>query len=90
MLYHLLLEDGVIVPTTERTSNRTVVFHRDAIADGERLLAEALAEGVGRTVSELNAVLGTTRKFSIPLLEHWDSLGVTTRSGDLRYWNEGR
>jgi selenocysteine-specific elongation factor len=90
MLYHLLLEDGVIVPTTERTSNRTVVFHRDAIADGERMLSEALVEGVGRTVSELNAILGTTRKFSIPLLEHWDSLGVTTRSGDLRYWNEGR
>ena len=52
MLYHFLLEDGIIVPTTERTSNRTVVFHRDAIAKGERLLSEALGgrhrtDGIG-------------------------------------------
>ena len=87
MLYHFLVEDGALVPTTERTSNRTVVFHRETIAEAERVLHEALLDGVGLTVSELNAILGTTRKFSIPLLEHWDSLGVTKRSGDKRYWN---
>ena len=87
-LYHFLVEAGTLVPVTERTSNRTVVFHRDAIAEAKRLLQTALAEGEGKTVSELNALWNTTRKFSIPLLEHLDGLGVTRREGDLRYLQE--
>ena len=83
-LYHFLVEAGALVPTTERTSNRTVVFHRDAIAEAERLLCAALFGGEGQTVSQLNAALGTTRKFSIPLLEYLDAVGVTKRAGDLR------
>ena len=87
-LYQFLVEAGTLVPTTERTSNRTVVFHRAAIAEAQRLLQGTLSDGTGRTVSELNALLGTTRKFSIPLLEHLDGIGVTRRDGDLRFWNE--
>ncbi len=83
-LYHFLVEAGALVPTTERTSNKTVVFHRDALAEAERLLCVVLSDGEGQTVSQLNATLGTTRKFSIPLLEHLDSLGVTKRAGDVR------
>jgi len=86
-LYYFLVEAGALVPTTERTSNRTVVFHRDALAEAEWLLFGALSGAEGQTVSQLNAALGTTRKFSIPLLEHLDSLGVTRRAGDLRLWN---
>ena len=36
-------------------------------------------------MSDLNALLGTTRKFSIPLLEYLDSQGVTRRDGDLTF-----
>ncbi len=86
-LYHFLVEAGALVPTTERSSNKTVVFHRDALAEAERLLRDALSGGEGQTVSQLNVALGTTRKFSIPLLEHMDSLGVTKRTGDVRLWN---
>ena len=86
-LYHFLVEAGVLIPATERTTNKTVVFHRDAVAQAEVRLQTALADGAGQTVSQLNAALGTTRKFSIPLLEHLDSLGVTKRAGDLRLWN---
>ena len=86
-LYHFLVEAGALVPTTERSSNKTVVFHRDALAEAERLLHDALSGGEGQTVSQLNVALGTTRKFSIPLLEHMDSLGVTKRAGDVRLWN---
>ena len=86
-LYHFLVESGALVPATERTSNRTVVFHRQAIEEAKRSLQGFLDGGEGRSVSELNALLGTTRKFSIPLLEHLDGLGVTRRDGDLRHWN---
>ena len=85
-LYHFLVEGGALVPTTDRTSNKTVVFHRDALAQAETRLHAALLDGAGQTVSQLNAALGTTRKFSIPLLEHLDGLGVTKRAGDVRLW----
>jgi len=86
-LYHFLVEGGALVPTTDRTSNKTVVFHRDALVQAETRLHAALSDGAGQTVSQLNATLGTTRKFSIPLLEHLDGLGVTKRAGDVRLWN---
>ena len=57
-LYHFLVEAGALVPTTERTSNRTVVFHRDALTEAERLLSDALVGGEGQTVSQLNAASG--------------------------------
>ena len=85
-LYHFLVEGGALVPTTDRTSNKTVVFHRDALVQAETRLHAALLDGAGQTVSQLNAALGTTRKFSIPLLEHLDGLGVTKRAGDVRLW----
>ena len=47
-LYHFLVEAGALVPTTERSSNKTVVFHRDAVAEAERLLCSALSDGEGR------------------------------------------
>jgi selenocysteine-specific elongation factor len=39
----------------------------------------------GITVSEVRRLLGTTRKYAVPLLEHLDRTGMTRRSGDLRF-----
>jgi len=86
-LYYYLVEAGTLVPATDRTSNRTVVFHQSAIADIGPVLQSALLESDGLRVSELNQVLSTTRKFSVPLLEYLDSIGMTRRDGDLRFWN---
>ena len=85
-LYYYLVESGVLVPATDRTSNRTVVFHQSAIDALRPTLQEALVGSDGLRVSELNQILGTTRKFSVPLLEHLDSIGLTRRDGDLRFW----
>ena len=85
-LYYYLVEAGALVPMTDRTSNRTVVFHQSAIDALGPLLQAALTERGGLRVSELNQILGTTRKFSVPLLEHLDSIGLTRRDGDLRFW----
>jgi selenocysteine-specific elongation factor len=42
----------------------------------------ARAEGI--TVSRFREALGTTRKYALPLLEHFDGRGVTRRDGDVR------
>lgn len=39
----------------------------------------------GITVSAFREALGTSRKYALPLLEHFDRTGVTVRRGDLRF-----
>lgn len=50
-------------------------------------LAEKIAREMGATgitVSAFRERLGTSRKYALPLLEHFDQRGVTRRQGDLR------
>ena len=35
-------------------------------------------------MAEIRDLLGTTRKFAVPLCEYLDRIGVTRREGDLR------
>ena len=46
---------------------------------------ERLASGPGATVAEIRDLLGTTRKYAVPLCEYLDRVGVTRRDGDLRF-----
>ena len=38
----------------------------------------------GLSVSQIRDLLGTTRKFAVPICEHLDRVGFTRREGDLR------
>lgn len=38
--------------------------------------------------NEFRDATGTSRRYAIPLLEHLDSIGTTTRKGDVRYVNK--
>jgi selenocysteine-specific elongation factor len=53
-------------------------------AEMRRLVKERLAEGKGLTVAEIRDLLGTTRKYAVPLCEYLDRVGLTRREGDLR------
>jgi selenocysteine-specific elongation factor len=44
----------------------------------------------GITVSALRERIGTSRKYAVPLLEHFDRTGVTRRTGDLRFARASR
>jgi len=52
--------------------------------DMRRRVRELLGKQAGATVAELRDLLGTTRKYAIPLCEYLDRVGVTKRAGDLR------
>jgi selenocysteine-specific elongation factor len=41
------------------------------------------------TVAEARDILGATRKYILPLLEHMDALRITKRSGDERVLGSG-
>jgi selenocysteine-specific elongation factor len=51
-------------------------------------VSEKLAQGSGLTVAEIRDLLGTTRKYAVPLCEYLDRVGVTRREGDLRFLAE--
>ncbi|MDE0217041.1 MAG: selenocysteine-specific translation elongation factor [bacterium] len=62
-----------------------VFFAASALAAAGLVLAEMLAvQPDGVTVAEVRERLGTTRKYTLPLLAWLDSNGVTRRRGDVR------
>ena len=62
-----------------------LLFHRDAVQKAQEILVEHL-QREGRLESvEFKYLLDTTRKFALPLLDHFDHAGVTRRSGNTRH-----
>ena len=83
-VYRYMVDQGILVETYDSGSRKTVAFHRDAVELAAGCLRAALRGGKGMTVSEINSLLDISRKYSIPLLEHLDHIGVTRRQGDKR------
>ncbi|MBI4585956.1 MAG: selenocysteine-specific translation elongation factor [Planctomycetes bacterium] len=75
----LLLEEGELVKASEEA-----VFHREAIEEARRRLREHLEKAGTMTASEAKNLLGSSRKYIIPLLEMLDQEGFTIRRGDVR------
>jgi selenocysteine-specific elongation factor len=61
-----------------------VVFHRDAMGRARQALAAIQARDGSITVGAFRDELGISRKYAVPLLEHFDALRVTRRDGDSR------
>ena len=83
-LLETLVRTGILIRTTDRVQKREILFHRDAIEQAKRQLNLALREGTGISVAQAGAALGTSRKYSVPLLEYLDTIGFTRRVADLR------
>jgi selenocysteine-specific elongation factor len=78
-LFDVCVAEGHLTRVTDE-----VYLHADADADMRRRVAERLGQGPGLTVAEIRDLLGTTRKYAVPLCEYLDRVGVTRREGDLR------
>ncbi len=78
-LQSLLVDRGEMVRLTP-----DVVLLEDAIQEAVRRLAAQHAESGPFSASEAKDLLGTTRKFAIPLLEYLDKQGWTRRREDRR------
>jgi selenocysteine-specific elongation factor len=78
-LFEVCVAEGQLVRIAE-----DIYLHADAEAEMRRLLQDRLAAGKGLTVAEIRDLLGTTRKYAVPLCEYLDRVGVTRREGDLR------
>lgn len=79
-----LLREGVIVRAVDLPKGKEMLFHREAIADAQRRLAPLLERAPGLLVTEIGALLGISRKFTLPLLNHLDTIRFTRRVKDRR------
>jgi selenocysteine-specific elongation factor len=79
-----LLREGLIVRAMDLAKGREILFHRDAIEDAQRRLAPLLERAPGLLVTEIGALLGISRKFTMPLLNHLDTIRFTRRVKDRR------
>jgi selenocysteine-specific elongation factor len=78
-LFDVCVAEGHLAKVTPE-----IYLHADTEAEMRRLVSQRLAAGSGLTVAEIRDLLGTTRKYAVPLCEYLDRIGVTRREGDLR------
>ena len=60
----------------------------DVAVELRRRVIERLSGGSRITMAELRDLLGTTRKYAVPIGEYLDRIGLTVREGDLRRLGE--
>ena len=77
--FELLAEEGKLCKVAEG-----IYFHGQAREDARKRLRDYLLEHGSVTASDARKLLDSTRKYSIPLLEHLDREGFTVRRGDVR------
>lgn len=75
----LLLREGVVVRARDRAKGKEILFHRDAVEEARRRLAPLLSASPGLLVSEIGEALGVSRKYTMPLLDHLDTIRFTRR-----------
>ncbi|MBI3327004.1 MAG: selenocysteine-specific translation elongation factor [Nitrospinae bacterium] len=83
-LLQVLVDQGRVVRLKDN-----VVFHRANLLKVESLLVQFLREHRDITPIQFKDLLGVSRKFAIPLLEHFDGQKLTIRLGDKRVLRGG-
>jgi selenocysteine-specific elongation factor len=78
-LLGLLVERGVVLRLKDG-----VVLHASSVEEAKRKIAERIRATGSVAPADLKEMLGATRKYGVPFLEHLDSTGFTVRVGDRR------
>ncbi len=79
-----LIEQGRFVKLGSGGEASTVLFLRETYDEAIARLVTHLREHGKMTVAEARDILGATRKYILPLLEHMDERRITRRIGDER------
>lgn len=78
-----VIEFLVNAGTLKRIS-KDILFSKDVYEDVTEKLVSFLGESQKITVSQFREMFGMTRKYAVPLLEHFDTIKLTKREGDFR------
>ncbi len=75
----LLTKEGVLVKVKE-----DLYFHHQALAEMEEKLVSYLKQNKEMSPTQFKEISQVSRKFAIPLMEHFDAKKLTMRIGDKR------
>jgi selenocysteine-specific elongation factor len=78
-IYEVACAEGLLVKITN-----DIYLAAEAEDEMRQAVRQRLEHGPGLTVAEIRDLLGTTRKYAVPLCEYLDRIGLTRRDGDLR------
>ena len=78
-LMNYLLQTGRLVDI-----GANVILHADVLDESRAIIVAYLGECESLDTSIFKGMLDSTRKYSIPILEYWDSKGLTKRTGNAR------
>jgi selenocysteine-specific elongation factor len=78
-VWEALIDNGVVVRITA-----DVLLHRKAVEQAVERVRGYLAEHKQMTAAQFRDMLGTSRKYAVPLMEYLDAQRVTRRLGDVR------
>ena len=83
-LQQLLIDSGVLIALRNVALNQILVFHNDTVAAAIETLAAGFPSPLSFTTSQARSTLGTSRRVIVPLLEYFDSIGMTLRKDNTR------
>ncbi len=78
-LLQVLVDQGTAV-----LLDKKLYFHSAVVSQGAIKLKETFATTPELTMSGFRTLVDTSRKYALPLLNYYDSLGYTIRKGDVR------
>jgi len=62
-----------------------IVYPTEAYDEMKTKIVESGSDGQEITISSVREIFGTSRKYTLAVLEYMDKLGITRRTGDSRY-----
>ena len=83
VLAHLLAKGALI------KVNEALVFHADTLASLQQNVVDYIRKEGEIDAPRFKELTGLTRKFTIPLLEYFDKIKLTVRTGDKRVLRKG-
>ncbi|MGB2830586.1 MAG: SelB C-terminal domain-containing protein, partial [Phycisphaerae bacterium] len=78
-MIRLLADEGRVVQLNDK-----VVMHREAVEAARRAVLALFARKAGFETTEFRDALGVSRKFAVPLLDYFDTVRLTVRTGSRR------
>ena len=82
--YEYLKRAGKLVQFKDSQNRRLFIFHIDTIENIKQNLIREFPPPRKFTVSEVKALIDSTRKYVVPILEYFDRSRLTIRRGDFR------